>query len=145
MTTETPTTAGRLKRLTRAAMAADSALVKVDGLAADAGILVDDLYALIDRIEPSMRQLDGTLGRVDTEFGRLGGTRHEVDRALARVHRILDLIEWLLTPAYFARTQSQRLCRLLGELEESVRDIVRPQRNPEPEPVTLAQVHRIAG
>ncbi|MFZ2173552.1 MAG: hypothetical protein WAW17_05840 [Rhodococcus sp. (in: high G+C Gram-positive bacteria)] len=108
--------AGRLRRLTQAALNADVTMGRVDGVADEIGNSLDEFHRVLSRFEAMLDKfsagLDGfadTVRSVDELVGFVAGTDQDLDQLLLRIGRIVETVDWLLTPAVVARRQLSRL------------------------------------
>ncbi|TSE00038.1 hypothetical protein FOS14_09480 [Skermania sp. ID1734] len=140
MVTQPGSSAGRLKRLTNAAINADSAMMRMDGLAADATLLVEDLSDLVQGLEPAVERLDEVLVDIRVEFAAIRRSRENVDVMLARVSTIIDLVEWALAPAFAAKDTAERLASVVAKLRRTLKCQVRKQPAVKVAPVPAVQL-----
>nr|WP_271214145.1 hypothetical protein [Rhodococcus wratislaviensis]GLK41548.1 hypothetical protein GCM10017611_84240 [Rhodococcus wratislaviensis] len=103
-------TAGRIRRLTQAALNADVTIGRVDGVAHEIGTSLDEFTrvlgrfdALLDKFADGLGTFAGTVRSVDGVVGSLAATEQDLDELLLRVGRIVETVDWLLTPATAAR------------------------------------------
>ncbi|MFH5209737.1 hypothetical protein [Antrihabitans spumae] len=144
MVTDTGTP-GRLRRLTKAAIHADSAIMQADGLATTATQILDDIADIVDRLDVTPDRLDQLIVDCRREVAGIGNTRREVHAVVESVQRMVDLVEWMLTPAFVAREQLDRAVGVLTEFRHSLRmKLIGSPLPPAPQ-VELAEVHLLAG
>jgi len=110
----------RIRRLTEAALNAESTLDRVDGLANGMSGVLDDLSHVVAHLDPSLDHLDAVLTSLKFELEGISESRADVDKLVAQVGRILDLIEWLLTPAFVARQRLDQLVDSAVVLREAL-------------------------
>ncbi len=143
---------GRLRRLGQAALSAESALHRADHLTSNLTGTLDELTQVIGRLDPSLtrlepalEQLTETLEKFDEEIESIRDIRYGAEDVITRVHNLLDLIEWLLTPLFQAKLRVERAANSASKITHAVAERLAPPRELEP-PVELpATVHRLAG
>jgi ABC-type transporter Mla subunit MlaD len=103
-------TAGRIRRLTQAALNADVTIGRVDGVAHEIGTSLDEFArvlgrfdALLDKFADGLDTFAGTVRSVDGVVGSLTDPEQDLDELLLRVGRIVETVDWLLTPATAVR------------------------------------------
>ena len=136
--------AGRLRRLTRAALNADSALTHADEFATSATQLIDDLSLIVDRLDPCSEGLDRLIQETRREVAGIGHTRREVHASVEQVQRMIDLLEWFLTPAFVARDTIDRVVEHIADLRRIFTLRIQAPHVVE-EPTQLAEVRLLAG
>jgi len=138
---------GRLRRLTKAALSADSAIKKSEEVAVSASLLIDDLSIIVDRLDGAETGLEDLIAECRREVAGLGYTRREAHSVVESVNRILELVEWFLTPAFVAREQLNRSIERVADLRRGVIERLAGEPAPRSQPrlVELAEVHRLAG
>lgn len=139
--------AGRLRRLTRAAMSADSAIKNAEGVALSATTLLDDLSVIVERLDSAEIGLEDLIADCRREVAGLGHTRREAHTVVEQVQRILELVDWFLTPAYVAREKIDRANERIAEIRLALlrRVAGAPDTRHNSQVVDLAEVRRRAG
>jgi len=136
---------GRLRRLTQAAIHADSAIVHAEEVAIKSTQVLDDLGLIVERLEPSVDRLDDLIDECRREIAGIGNARRDIHSIVEQIGRIFDLIEWALTPAYVARDQITRVGYVVADVRRTLIARVGPPQQPLPQPIDLAEVRRLAG
>jgi uncharacterized coiled-coil DUF342 family protein len=137
--------AGRLRRLTRAALTADSALSHAEEFATNATLLIDDLSLIVDRLDPCADGLDQLIQETRREVAGIGHTRREVHASVEQIARMIDLVEWFLTPAYVARDTIDRVVEHIADLRRIFTLRIQAAPHAEERPTQLAEVRLLAG
>ncbi|KAA0022968.1 hypothetical protein [Antrihabitans cavernicola] len=102
MATQVTSPTGRLRRLTSAALNADTTMRGIDDMLVD---LVD----VIEELDPAVDNLNEVLIAARDEFAAIGQARAGAEELVQRLGDILDLVEWALTPAFVAKAQVEKL------------------------------------
>lgn len=102
--------AGRIRRLTQAALNVDVTLGRVEETAAEIGTSLDYFREVLetfdgtlDTFSETLTALGGSIDDIDRMLGEMLGTRQGVEGLLERAERVLMTVDWVLTPLTVAR------------------------------------------
>lgn len=117
----------RIRRVTQAALSAEAVIARADDITGNLHVMVEDVSTVIhglepsvERLAPALSQLQVVLGKLETQVDGLHDTRSNADLALARANGILDVVEWMLTPAFVARSHFDRIVDALCFARDSM-------------------------
>ena len=113
MALQVPPSSGRFRRLTSAALNADTTIRGIDDMLVD---LVD----VIGDLDPAVERLDDVLLVVRDEFAAIGAARSSAEDLVERLGSILDLVEWALTPAFAAKAQVEKLVTAVAKVRRTL-------------------------
>lgn len=113
--------AGRIRRLTQAALNADLTIGRVEGVLGEIGSSLDyfrnvlgTFDGALDRFGNTLDSLVTSIEGIDDVVDSLTGTQQSLDGLVADFGEIIATVNWLLTPVSIARTQLARVAALPG-------------------------------
>lgn len=96
---------GRIRRLTQAALNADQTIGRIDGVAGDLSLSLEEFNRVLARFDETIDRFGGLLdglavsiGTIDTVVGALACTQRNVDALLSGAERVVGTADWLLSP-----------------------------------------------
>ncbi|MDG3015549.1 hypothetical protein [Speluncibacter jeojiensis] len=117
---------GRIRRLTQAALNADQTIGRIDGVAGDLSLSLEEFNRVLARFDETIDRFGGLLdglaasiGTIDTVVGALARTQRNVDALLSGAERVVGTADWLLSPLTALRRGWSQTQSSIGGTRES--------------------------
>lgn len=111
-----PAAAGRIRRLTQAALNADVTIGRVEGVVGEIGTSLDYFRNVLGTFDGTLDKFGGTLDSlvtsidgIDDVVDALSDTQKDLDGLVSALGEVVSTVNWLLTPVHVAREQLSKL------------------------------------